>query len=177
MSKKTEAAYRRQLKNAAPMISVLDDGTWPTKPVTLENLLNHYEKYGWDRKKQGSGRKRRWIDKTYRTYHQMRSDSLVEIARAYLGRDDYLELVATLGRPEFVEQAIDEEGWTEFDNGEQDETDVRTQGYGSELGGIERNDGYDPTDPTQARTVGQDSGSSSVKGQVPSIPGPLVSRG
>lgn len=176
MSKKTDAAYRRQLKNAAPMIHILDDGTWPTKPVTLENLLRHYEKYGWDRKKQGSGRKRRWIDKTYRTYHQMRSDSLVEIARSYLDRDDYLELVSTLGKPEFVEQAIDEEGW-KLDNGEQNGADVRTRRYGGELGGTERNDGYDPTDPTQARTVGQDSGSSSVKGQIPSVPTPLVLRG
>lgn len=173
----SKAKRRKRLKNAAPMIRVLDDGIWPTPPVTLENLIKHYERYGWDRMKRGSGRKRRWIDKTYRTYNQLREDSLIQIGRAYLDQDDYLELVAALGKPEFVEDAIDREGWNDEDNGEQDRADVRTRRYGGELGSTQRNDGYDPTDPTQARTIGQDSSSSRIKGQIPSVPTPLVLRG
>lgn len=172
MSKR--ARRRKRLKNAAPMISVLDESNagWPGAEVTLEGLLKHYERYGWDRKKQGSGRHRRWVDQTYRTYHQMRSDSLVEVARAYLDPEDYLELVAKLGRPEFVEEAIEREGWSE--NGEQDEPDVRASGYGSEPTGAVGNDRHDGTDTFEVRGRWENPVRSRVKGEVPNSFAPAI---
>lgn len=164
---KTDAARRRQLKNAAPMIGVLDEGTWPVgATVTLETLMKHYERYGWDRTRKRTARGYSYIDNTYQTYHQMRSDSLVEVARVYLDRDDYLQLVAELGRPEFVEEAIDEEGWNET-HGEQSGTDVRTRGYGSEPTGTIGNGGYDGTNATEVRGRREAPGGARIKGQVP----------
>lgn len=174
----SKANRRRQLKNAAPMIRVVEEshGAWPGPEPTLENLLKHYDKYGWSRSRKRVGRSYGWIDNTYRTYKQMRNDVLVEVARAYLDRDDYLELVATLGKPEFIEQAIELEGWEDEDHGEQSRADVRPRGHSSEPTGVVRNDGYDGTDAIQVRGQRKITGGARIKGQVPNPFTPAIRR-
>lgn len=82
------------------------------KPVTVQNLLDHYNKYGLDN--HGTGYKGR--DEQYRSYNQLRADALVHVARSRLTEDGYLQVLRLVGYDQYEEQARSD--WRELHEGQ-----------------------------------------------------------
>lgn len=73
---------------------------------TYENLMKHFNAYGFDRKKNYKGV---GVSREYRTYKQLRNDTLVLVARRNLTVDNYMLLLRNTWAPEhdkWVNEAI-----------------------------------------------------------------------
>ena len=84
-------------------LAMRNPGDIPEGKPSLENLIAHYRKFGLDREAKGyhTGK-----EKSYTTYKALRTDSLVEVGRAYLGEDAYLTLVELVGSPSWRKDAL-----------------------------------------------------------------------
>ncbi len=84
-----------------------------TPPVTLDGLRKHVKRYGLDKKlKRARNGQPVAVEVNYTKYKQLRNDSVYEVARYYLGRNSYLELVRDYD-PTMVPEALEFEGWDE----------------------------------------------------------------
>lgn len=74
----------------------------PEAQPTIGNLVKHVERYGLSAR-DGKGR-----PMMYSTYAKFRNDAAVEVGRAYLGEDAFVQYVSLIGYPEWQDNARDD---------------------------------------------------------------------
>ena len=71
----------------------------PEAKPTIENLVKHVRTFGLS-SRNGNGKETR-----YTAYSKFRNDAAVEVARAYLGEDAFVQFVGLIGYSEFQDNA------------------------------------------------------------------------
>lgn len=82
-------------------------------PVTVANLLKHYQKYGLDNSQDGY----RGRPGHYSSYAQVRADALVHVARSRLTEEAYIQVLEAVGYLKYEDKA--REDWRSLHNGNQ----------------------------------------------------------
>lgn len=83
------------------------------QPVTVANLLAHYQRYGLDNSQSGY----RGKPGVYNSYKDARADALLQVARSRLTEDAYIQVLEAVGYPQFEDAARDD--WRSLHNGNQ----------------------------------------------------------
>ena len=71
----------------------------PEALPTVQNLYAHYKAYGLD------ARNKKGVSVRYTAYGPFSKDALVEVGRARLSEDAFVQLIGLLGYDEFIDKA------------------------------------------------------------------------
>lgn len=73
----------------------------PVEDPTYQDFVKHIKRFGLEGK--------------YTTYAKAENDSVLEVAKRYLSRDEYIRLVKMTISQKVADQVADREGWNDDD--------------------------------------------------------------